>query len=239
MGGGGSGRAGTVGPGSLARVRVCRLRVRLPPSAWAVPFSLRHPEALVEILSRTDLDARRSLTEVRLYMADLGEWRPELERLPLVEEVEPLGEGPSTAHFRVVHRTSGMVRVFRELHLERRFPFTIRAGEASWVVVATEPRIRTLIERLRKVAPSVVLESVRHTHLHRPTGPLTPRQADLLHQAITAGYFEIPRKVTLSELAERLGVAGSTLSEGLAVIEKKLVERWPEQGLVSAPSSAT
>ena len=210
---------------------MCRIRVRLPPSAWAAPFSERHPEAVIEILSRTDLDARRSLTEARLHGRESEGWLEEIRNLPLVEQMEPLSIAGPTTHFRVVHRTSGVVQVFRRLQLERRFPFTIRAAEASWVVVAPEAKLRSLIARLRKIAPAVTLESVRHTDLHPPSGPLTPRQVDLLHRSIAAGYFEIPRRVSLTQLADDLNVAPSTLSERLAVIEKKLVEHWPELSL--------
>jgi hypothetical protein len=214
---------------------VCRLRIRLPPSAWAADFSGKHPDVAVVILSRHDLDAHWSLTEVRMHVPDPGPWIEEVKTLPLVKEVELLSADPLTYHFRVIHRTSVIVPIFRELHLERRFPFTIRGGEASWVVVASEPKLRRLVDRLRQRAPAVTLESVRHTELHAPTGPLTPRQADLLHRAIEAGYFEIPRKVSLTELARLLGVAASTLSEGLAVVEKKLVEHWPDEALAGEP----
>ena len=218
-------------------IRVCRLRVRLPSSAWLQPFSARNPEAVVDILSRNDLDRVRSLSEVRLHVPGPGRWLEEIRALPRVEEVEPLSVDPSTLHFRVVHRTSAFVPLFRELHLERRFPFSIRAGEATWVVVASKAKIRTLLARLRAIAPDVVLEAVRHTELHRPTGPLTPHQSDLLHRAIAAGYFEIPRKVSLTELAKQLGVATSTLSESLAIVEKKLVEHWPGVGPAAADSA--
>jgi len=198
---------------------------------------MAHPDVTIAILSRHDLDPRRSLTDVQMEVPFSADWMQEVRRLPLVEEVEVLSEGVSSIHFRVVHRTSVIVPIFRELHLERRFPFTIRAGDATWVVVGSEAKLRRLIERLRQRAPAVTLESVRHTELHQPSGPLTPHQSDLLHRAIAAGYFEIPRKVSLTELARNLGVAASTLSEGLAVIEKKLVEQWPGGPGTNVPTS--
>ena len=44
---------------------------------------------------------------------------------------------------------------------------------------------------------------------------------------MAAGYFEVPRKVTLTTLAKNLGMAASSLSEGLAIVEKKLLSQWP------------
>ncbi len=44
---------------------------------------------------------------------------------------------------------------------------------------------------------------------------LSPKQRDLLLQAFEAGYFEVPRKITLSELADEFGVSNQALSERL------------------------
>lgn len=178
-------------------------------------------------MSRLDVGPSRSLTELRLQTSDPGPWAEEVRALPHVEEVEELEKGPSGIHIRVVHRTSEFVPIFRELHLMRRFPFTIQRGEASWVVVAPEAKMRELLRLLKERAPAAAIESVRHSDAPGASGPLTARQADLLSRAIAAGYFEVPRKVTLTDLAKHLGMAPSSLSEGLAIVEKKLLKDWP------------
>ncbi len=38
------------------------------------------------------------------------------------------------------------------------------------------------------------------------------------------GYFEVPRRISLTKLAPKIGVSMSTLSVTLAVIEKKILE---------------
>lgn len=44
---------------------------------------------------------------------------------------------------------------------------------------------------------------------------LTPEQREALYTALEAGYFEIPRRSTLSELAETLGISDQAMSERL------------------------
>ena len=112
----------------------------------------------------------------------------------------------------------------------RRFPFTIRGAEASWVVIASEHKIRQLLDRLSERVAGVTLESVRHSDDATGVETLTPRQAGLLQRAIAAGYFDVPRKITLTRLADRERMAVSSLSEALAIVEKKLVERWVPGG---------
>lgn len=159
--------------------------------------------------------------------SDLDEPIGEMRRLPQVDEVEQLESGPDFVHLRVVHRTSPFVPIFRELRLMRRFPFSIEAGEASWVVVAPASKARVLLDRIREQVPGAAVEAVRHSDPRTRSGPLTPRQADLLRRAVAAGYFEVPRLITLTDLAKRLDLAPSSLSEALAIVEKKLLERWP------------
>jgi predicted DNA binding protein len=38
------------------------------------------------------------------------------------------------------------------------------------------------------------------------------------------GYFDVPRRISLTRLATKVGVATSTLSVTLALIEKKILE---------------
>lgn len=179
------------------------------------------------MLSRLDVDRARSLTEVELHVPEFGAWAAEVQALPRVAEVEELEGGRGRIHLRVLHRTSTFIPIFRELRLMRRFPFTVQAGDATWVIVASESKHRALLAKLRELAPCAVVEAVRRADPDLPTGPLTPRQADLLQRSMAAGYFEVPRKVTLTDLAKNLGMATSSLSEALALVEKKLLERWP------------
>ena len=226
-------------PGASPGVSICRLHVPLPESTWIAKFSRTYPEVEIEVLSRLDLGRTRSLTEIRLHSDGTNLPADELRGLSQVDEVEELEGGPTEVHLRVIHRTSEFVPIFRDLRLMRRFPFSIRAGAASWVVVASKARLQQLLSRLRERVPSATLESVRHADTAGPFGLLTPRQGDLLRRAMAAGYFEVPRKITLTALAERFDLAPSSLSEALAIVEKKLLEQWPSSAaLESDPSAA-
>ncbi|HZY91986.1 MAG TPA: helix-turn-helix domain-containing protein [Thermoplasmata archaeon] len=206
---------------------VCRLRVQLPEGAWVARFSRENPDVSIEMLSRLDLGANRSLSEVRLHVPGPGPWAETLGAADQVEKVELLASGPSEVRLRVIHRTSPLVPIFRDLRLMRRFPFSIRGGEAVWFVTASEGKIRQLLDRLSSRTAAVTLESVRHDEATTATETLTPRQNELFQRAMAAGYFDVPRKITLTRLAGQEGMAISSLSEALAVVEKKLLDRRP------------
>ncbi|MDS0299701.1 helix-turn-helix domain-containing protein [Halogeometricum sp. S1BR25-6] len=59
---------------------------------------------------------------------------------------------------------------------------------------------------------------------------LTPKQSEALSLAVESGYFEVPRQVTLSEVADRLGISQQAASERVrraadAVLRRALLSR--------------
>lgn len=61
---------------------------------------------------------------------------------------------------------------------------------------------------IRRVSPA---ETVRRAS---ETG-LTPKQSETLHRALEAGYFDIPRGVTTTELAAEMGISDTALLQRL------------------------
>ena len=55
---------------------------------------------------------------------------------------------------------------------------------------------------------------------------LTARQRYLLHSALDWGYYDVPRRITLEKMAERLGVGLNTLSVVLRNAEGSLVRNF-------------
>ncbi|PSQ18909.1 DNA-binding protein [Halobacteriales archaeon QS_8_69_26] len=54
---------------------------------------------------------------------------------------------------------------------------------------------------------------------------LTDRQREVLHAAMEMGYYETPRGTTHEAIAERLGVAPSTVSEHIKRAETRIIRR--------------
>jgi predicted DNA binding protein len=73
---------------------------------------------------------------------------------------------------------------------------------------------------------SLSLESFRtsgFTKLKAASELLTDRQMEVFDLACRSGYYEEPKKVTIAEMAERLGISESTFAELLRKAEKKLL----------------
>lgn len=66
--------------------------------------------------------------------------------------------------------------------------------------------------------------NVKRVHGYRLQARLTPIQERVLMDALREGFFDYPRRIALSDMARRLGVAPSTLSEVLRRGIRKLLE---------------
>lgn len=205
-------------------VTVCRLRVALPEPLWIGRLSRRFPEARIEVLARIELAGGATLTDLRVTAPEPVDWAREILALDGVRTVEALGSSERSADLRVTHAGRGFVPLLARLQLLRQFPFPILAGEASWTIVSDEGRLRELVRELREQGTPATIESIRPYAGPATLGSLSARQRELLDRSVAFGYFEVPRRISLTELADRLGVSKSTLSEGLAIVERKLVE---------------
>ncbi|BFH73195.1 helix-turn-helix domain-containing protein [Sulfurisphaera javensis] len=61
---------------------------------------------------------------------------------------------------------------------------------------------------------------------------VTARQEQIVKIALEAGFYDFPRRITLTQLAEKLNISSSTLAEILRRAEKNIIEAYfKERGL--------
>lgn len=88
-------------------------------------------------------------------------------------------------------------------------------------VVATL-RERGASVRLKRIASSAVDTGQRMLELD--ADGITDKQREAVRAAVRGGYYETPREADLSDLADRLDVSRSAVSQRLTAVESKLVE---------------
>jgi predicted DNA binding protein len=105
------------------------------------------------------------------------------------------------------------------------FPVRVRDGYAYWRLVSSRKSIDDLLTLFEQ-------KGIDHTLLRIGTSPynvdddknkLTLDESTILNKAISLGFFEIPRNISLEELANELGKSKSALSVTLRKIIKKKV----------------
>lgn len=94
-------------------------------------------------------------------------------------------------------------------------------GSVVWSIIApNNEQLRIFIEKLRSQGIKLVLISVKRLGSRVE---LTKKQDVIMRMAYSLGYFEIPKKVTLDQMAIRAQISKSTLDLILRRAQKKLI----------------
>lgn len=200
-----------------------RLRLTIPEGAWVGSVTRANPEMTIRVLAAFPTDeAGLVLAEIR--GEDLESVLEELAGQPALLSFEPLHVEGNRALVQFESRAPYMLLRARESGVPVETPFEIADGEIVWDVTAPSDRLTALGDQLEAAGISFDVESVRPES--DATSLLTDTQREVLRAAIDAGYYDTPRRCTLTELSEQLDIAKSTASETLHRAEGKIIKEY-------------
>lgn len=108
-------------------------------------------------------------------------------------------------------------------------PLNCRGEELVWDVLIKDPHsLKNLFERLNGLGIQARVKEISEV---KRDSVLTHRQREVMNKAISLGYFEFPRKIGLTQLAEVLQIKASTLSEILRSAQRKILARYMDDAL--------
>jgi hypothetical protein len=200
-----------------------RLRLTVPAELWVGAVSRHHPDAELRVLTAfADDDSGVALVE--LHADDPAPVLADIADDDAVLTVEPLHRIEHRTLVEIETSTPVLLYPIRNAGVPLEFPFTIVDGEADWTVTAPADRLSTLADQLREFDIEFTVDHVRSTT--DPDPLLAAGQRDLLEAALEAGYYDTPRECTLTELAEEVGMAKSTVSETLHRVEEEIIKSF-------------
>ncbi len=205
---------------------ICKLVVPLPAAypTYHSQVASSHPELDFTVLSRMDLGKGRAMEDIHVKgVHDSRSLMKEIQQGKGVLSVEQEERSAQEAIYRVVQQDTPFSKIFRETEVLMRYPISFDKGVVQIMVVAQKEKVSQVFERIREVAPDATIASIRHDLVLGPQGLLTDRQREVFRVAIQAGYWDIPRRATLSDMAHLLNVSKSTISGTLAGIENRLL----------------
>ncbi|MGI0132485.1 MAG: helix-turn-helix domain-containing protein [Thermoplasmata archaeon] len=200
------------------------MHIDLPEGTWLRTFSRRHPEARIEVIHRFEASRELIVDDVRLGPRENPAYAQEIVAAPEVRQVENLRDAGEPGVYRVVYRAPRFVHTAREFGVPPRYPFVVRNGISTWTLICHQSSVPPFVKELRARVPGVELEALPASRDGPASRELTRRQREIFDRAMDEGYFDVPRRTSLTALAQRIGVSKSTLSESLAITEFKLLE---------------
>ena len=199
-------------------VNQLRIEVRLPEGHWSGDVSRERPEAVLRIEETMPLGRGRGAAKISSSYEIINE----LNSHPGIDDVRDLGGNRYVVD--IAPRGGGYIKEIRLAGVIPRSPFEVRDGWVDWTIECSSEKSRELVKLLREsdIPYRVVSTRTKGARI------LTPKQRLIFDSALNEGYWETPRRITLSGLAVSVGLSKSTLSVHLHKIEGIVLNMFAE-----------
>lgn len=200
-----------------------RLVIDVPETVWIGAVSREHPDATFRVLAAMP-EGDRGVGLVEITAADVQSVSVSIDRQDAVTEVTLLHQQENQATIQFETTDPLLLFPVQSAGVPLELPFDIKDGAATWELTASHDRLSELGKQLEAFGIGFEVESIdRYVD---PDRLLTDRQRRLLVAAVEHGYYDTPRDCSLTELAEFLGVAKSSVSETLHRAEGTVIKHY-------------
>ncbi|AGB32198.1 bacterio-opsin activator HTH domain-containing protein [Natrinema pellirubrum DSM 15624] len=201
------------------------LSLTMPEEVWIQQISTDYPESTFRVLAAVP-GSESGFALVRIAGSSVPEVIEDMNDHPQLTELTlaQWSDNEATVHF----ETTAPLLLFssRESGMPIELPVEIQDGEAKIEVTGSRERLAELAEQLEHFGLQYRIEHVRE-RLHE-SQLLSERQLEVVVAAVDEGYYDTPRRCSLTDLADHLDIAKSTCSETLHRAEEAIVKRFVE-----------
>ena len=102
-------------------------------------------------------------------------------------------------------------------------PFVVSGEHVSLSLALSKSRLQAFVRELRRRGFDLEIMELRPLRGRVARGGLTSKQRVRFQTAVETGFFDVPRRVTLEDLARRFSVRKSAFAESLALARQKIL----------------
>jgi len=188
-------------------------------------LSRAFPEVRFRVLAATT-GGSGSVLRVDVIGPAAAEVREELAADGAVSGLDVIERVDRRRRLQIETGTPAYLAAFERAGVPLATPFEIADGRLRFEAALARRQLSELGERLDAAGIGYTVDRIRHRE--GTDRLLTDRQRWLLHEAIERGYYDTPRRITLVELADELGIAKSTCSETLHRCEGRVLKQFTD-----------
>lgn len=200
-----------------------RFVASLPEGTWLGDLSRAFPEATFRLLTVLE-DESRGVGLCWLAASDVKAVLEGLDTRDDVETVTVCHQTTTEAAFHFETDESLLLWDALEVGVPVDFPLQITNGTVVLDLVGEATRITEFSLRLESLDIAFTIEYIRD-YAGRD-GQLTQKQHALVSTAVELGYYDTPRGCSLTDLAESVDLAKSTVSETLHRAEGTIIKSF-------------
>lgn len=200
-----------------------RIKLKVKPTGRLLDFSTEFPDHELRILIGWPLD-KGMVSIIDLDRELFDAVSSSFEESSEISSYEVIHADERTVVLRLVTPEPAPHRAGRASGHLPRFPLIVRNGWIISETITTSERIAALKDELEDAG--ITYEVISLTHSTEPTELLTDRQQQFVREAIKRGYYDSPRRCSLTDLASDLAVSKPTASGILHRAEGRIIKAF-------------
>ncbi len=206
---------------------LARIKIKFPDQLWISQIFKNYPDIKLEISHFLPYDLERSIgnsiIEIKHYNID--KIIEEVRNHPSVFELSVMETEENKVKFNIKTKDPYLLYAIIKCGVLVQFPVNVKEGYAYWRLISSRERIDQLLTLFEQKKVNFELLRIGKSpySIEDDKNRLTLNEENILDKAISSGFFEIPRNISLEELANELGKSKSGLSVMLRKIIKKKV----------------
>lgn len=201
-----------------------KLRVSIPGEAWIHDVSVAHPETVFRVVATLAGD-ENGIALLDVHTPDPVPVVSDIERREDVTEVDLLWKQDATTMVQIETTNPLLLFPLLKAGIPLQTPFEVRNGTATWELTTSSDRLSALRDRLEEAGITFETEYVHDEPANPADFLLTDRQREVMLTAAEHGYYDTPRRATLTEVSESLGISKATGSDILHRAEGTIL-KW-------------
>jgi len=200
-----------------------KLTLTIPEGTWLGDLSRQFAGLRIRVLAAIAND-EAGFFRVELLGEEVDAVIAELENIDSVVETTVFESAPKRRRVQVETSEPVLLFAMQDSGVPLKMPLEITDGELTFEATLSQCQLSKLSESLDRFEIRYHIDCIQQEHHTEQL--LTDRQKWLLHEAIDHGYYDTPRKISLVELSDTLGLAKSTCSETLHRAEGRVLKQF-------------
>lgn len=205
-----------------------KLTIDVPEGTWIRDVSTEFPDATFRVVTAM-ASQDEGVVLLELEAEDVLAVLSAVRASPSVRDVELLWHHDGVAVVQLATEDPSLMGPALRAGIPLKTPFEIRDGTTTWRLSTTSQRLSAFGDLLDEHGIEYDVVHVRDFGTNEADHLLTDRQQQVLVTAVERGYYETPRRITLTELADRLDVSKSTVSDVLHRAEGSVLSWFVEE----------
>jgi predicted DNA binding protein len=211
-----------------SKLSLTRIKLKIPEEKWISKIFDEYPDTELDILNFFPYDFENDIGNaiIRIKHYRIDQIIKKLRSHPSISELIILNQKENEV--KVNFKTTNPYLLFIVIKCGAivEFPIKVRDKYTIWTLISTRKQLDEVLSRYEEFGIKYsVLQIVNPpVEIEENVNELSYEESRILDTAIKSGFFEVPRKISLEELAANLGKSKSWTSELLRKIIKKKVK---------------